>query len=125
MRSALVPLICLAATASAVAADPPTFAPWPGGRPPERIHKCERGRALDQGPEAVRLRDRLKRDAQAGRPDPDQARRIRGELRALDRDEARACAKGFLTETQLDDFAGRLQRLAGDVARSDGGGPDR
>ena len=125
MRSALVPLIGLAAAASAAAADPPTFMPWPGGRPPERIHKCEGGRALDQGPEAVRLRERLERDAQAGRLNPDQAHRLQGELRALDRDEARACSKGFLTETQLHDFGGRIQRLADEVARTDGAGPDR
>jgi hypothetical protein len=125
MRPALVPLIALAAAASAAAADPPTFAPWPGGRAPEAIYKCEGGRVLDQGPEAVRLRDRLERDTRTGRLDPGEARRLQRALWALDRDEAHACAKGYLTETQLRDFGGRLGRLADEAARADGAGPER
>lgn len=121
MRFALTPLIGLAAAASTASADPPTYAPWPGGRAPERIHKCDGGRALDQGPEAVRVRNRLEQDAHAGRLAPDQAR----ELQALNRDEAGACAKGFLTETELRDVSGRLQHLAADTARADRAGPDR
>lgn len=115
MRFALAPFIGLVAAACAASADPPTYAPWPGGRAPERIHKCDGGRVLDRGPEMARARDRLDRDAHSGRLAPDQAHKLKHELEALNRDEARACAKGYLTETELRDLGGRLQHLADDL----------